>query len=103
MTIVELVDAHQGFSIITDKINTTKRVPLMWILTIAFILFLLAVLDNLTAAIVMSALLTKLIKEKDDIWMFAGMIIIAANAGGAWSPMGDVHHHALDWRTSYSF
>ena len=89
MTIVELVDAHQGFSIITDKINTTKRVPLMWILTILSFFFS-AVLDNLTAAIVMSALLTKLIKEKDDIWMFAGMIIIAANAGGAWSPIGDV-------------
>ena len=89
MTIVELVDAHQGFSIITDKINTTKRVPLMWILTILSFFFS-AVLDNLTAAIVMSALLTKLIKEKNDIWMFAGMIIIAANAGGAWSPIGDV-------------
>lgn len=89
MTIVELVDAHQGFSIITDKINTTKRVPLMWVLTILSFFFS-AVLDNLTAAIVMSALLTKLIKEKDDIWMFAGMIIIAANAGGAWSPIGDV-------------
>ncbi len=89
MTIVELVDAHQGFSIITDKINTTKRVPLMWILTILSFFFS-AVLDNLTAAIVMSALLTKLIKDKNDIWMFAGMIIIAANAGGAWSPIGDV-------------
>jgi len=89
MTIVELVDAHQGFSIITDKINTTKRVPLLWILTILSFFFS-AVLDNLTAAIVMSALLTKLIKGKDDIWMFAGMIIIAANAGGAWSPIGDV-------------
>ena len=89
MTIVELVDAHQGFAIITDKINTTKRVPLLWILTILSFFFS-AVLDNLTAAIVMSALLTKLIKGKDDIWMFAGMIIIAANAGGAWSPIGDV-------------
>ena len=89
MTIVELVDAHQGFSIITDKIKTTKRVPLLWILTILSFFFS-AVLDNLTAAIVMSALLTKLIKDKEDIWMFAGMIIIAANAGGAWSPIGDV-------------
>ena len=89
MTIVEIVDAHQGFAIITDKINTTKRVPLLWILTILSFFFS-AVLDNLTAAIVMSALLTKLIKGKDDIWMFAGMIIIAANAGGAWSPIGDV-------------
>lgn len=89
MTIVELVDAHQGFAVITDKITTTKRVPLMWILTILSFFFS-AALDNLTTAIVMSALLTKLIKDKEDLWMFAGMIIIAANAGGAWSPIGDI-------------
>lgn len=89
MTIVELIDAHQGFAVITDKITTTKRVPLMWILTILSFFFS-AALDNLTTAIVMSALLTKLIKDKDDLWMFAGMVIIASNAGGAWSPIGDV-------------
>lgn len=89
MTIVELIDAHQGFAVITDKITTTKRVPLMWILTVLSFFFS-AALDNLTTAIVMSALLTKLIKDKEDLWMFAGMIIIAANAGGAWSPIGDV-------------
>lgn len=89
MTIVELVDAHQGFAVITDKITTTKRVPLMWILTILSFFFS-AALDNLTTAIVMSALLTKLIKDKEDLWMFAGMVIIASNAGGAWSPIGDV-------------
>ena len=89
MTIVELIDAHQGFSVITDKITTTKRVPLMWILTVLSFFFS-AALDNLTTAIVMSALLTKLIKDKEDLWMFAGMIIIASNAGGAWSPIGDV-------------
>ena len=89
MTIVELIDAHQGFAVITDKITTTKRVPLMWILTILSFFFS-AALDNLTTAIVMSALLTKLIKDKEDLWMFAGMIIIASNAGGAWSPIGDV-------------
>ena len=89
MTIVELIDAHQGFSIITDKITTNKKVALMWILcTITF--FFSAVLDNLTTAIVMSALLTKLIKDKEDLWMFAGMVIISANAGGAWSPIGDI-------------
>ena len=61
----------------------------MWILcTITF--FFSAVLDNLTTAIVMSALLTKLIKDKEDLWIFAGMIIISANAGGAWSPIGDI-------------
>lgn len=89
MTIVELVDAHQGFAVITDKITTTKRVPLMWILTILSFFFS-AALDNLTTAIVMSALLTKLIKDKEDLWMFAGMVIIASNAGGAWSPIGDI-------------
>ena len=89
MTIVELIDAHQGFAVITDKITTTKRVPLMWILTILSFFFS-AALDNLTTAIVMSALLTKLIKDKEDLWMFAGMVIIASNAGGAWSPIGDV-------------
>ena len=89
MTIVELIDAHEGFSIITDKISTNKKVALMWILcTITF--FFSAVLDNLTTAIVMSALLTKLIKDKEDLWMFAGMVIISANAGGAWSPIGDI-------------
>jgi Na+/H+ antiporter NhaD/arsenite permease-like protein len=89
MTIVELVDAHQGFSIVTDRIKTTKKVKLMWILCAITFVFS-AVLDNLTTSIVMAALLSKLIKDKRDIWMFAGMIIISANAGGAFSPMGDV-------------
>ena len=89
MTIVELIDAHEGFSIITDKITTNKKVALMWILSI-ITFFFSAALDNLTTAIVMSALLTKLIKDKEDLWMFAGMVILSANAGGAWSPIGDV-------------
>lgn len=89
MTIVELVDSHQGFSIITDKITTKRKVPLMWILCIISFFFS-AVLDNLTTSIVMAALISKMIKDKKDLWMFAGMIIISANAGGAWSPMGDV-------------
>ena len=89
MTIVELIDAHQGFAIITDKITTTNKVKLMWILsTITF--FFSAALDNLTTAIVMAALLTKLIKDKEDRWLFAGIVILSANAGGAWSPIGDV-------------
>ncbi len=89
MTIVELIDAHEGFAIITDKITTNKKVALMWILcTITF--FFSAALDNLTTAIVMAALLSKLIKDKEDLWMFAGMVILSANAGGAWSPIGDV-------------
>jgi len=89
MTIVELIDAHEGFSIITDKITTNKKVALMWILSI-ITFFFSAALDNLTTAIVMAALLTKLIKDREDLWMFAGMVILSANAGGAWSPIGDV-------------
>ena len=89
MTIVELVDAHQGFSIITDKITTNKKVYLIWILSI-ITFFFSAVLDNLTTAIVMAALLPKLIKDKETLWLFAGVLILAANAGGAWSPIGDV-------------
>ncbi len=89
MTIVEIIDAHEGFSVITDKIKTNNRIKLIWILSI--ITFILSsVLDNLTTAIVMSALLKKLMTEKKDLWLFAGMVIIAANAGGAWSPIGDV-------------
>lgn len=89
MTVVELIDVHEGFSIITDKIVTRNRVKLMWILCI-ITFFFSAVLDNLTTSIVMAALISKLIKDKNDLWMFAGMIIISANAGGAWSPIGDV-------------
>ena len=89
MTIVELVDAHQGFQIITARIITKDKVKLLWMLSFLSFFFS-AVLDNLTTAIIMAALLPKLIKNKDDIWFFGGMIIIACNAGGAWSPIGDV-------------
>ena len=89
MTIVELIDAHQGFSIITDKISTNNRVKLLWILSI-ITFFFSAALDNLTTAIVMAALMPKIIKDKQDLWMFAGIVILSANAGGAWSPIGDV-------------
>lgn len=89
MTIVELVDTHQGFRIITDNIKTLSKVKLIWIMsTITF--FLSAALDNLTTSIIMVALLRKLIDNKYDRWFFAGMVIIAANSGGAWSPIGDV-------------
>ncbi len=89
MTIVELVDSHQGFKLITDKIKTTNAVKLLWILsTITF--FFSAVLDNLTTAIVMAALLQKLIKSREQLLFFAGIMILAANAGGAWSPIGDI-------------
>lgn len=89
MTIVELVDSFQGFRIVTDKIKTLKRAKLVWIISV-LTFFMSAALDNLTTSIVMVALLRKLISNKKDRWFFAGMVIISANAGGAWSPIGDV-------------
>lgn len=89
MTIVEIIDQHQGFKLITDKITTTKKVKLLWILSI-LTFFMSAALDNLTTTIVMVALLRKLVADKETRWFFASMIVLAANAGGAWSPIGDV-------------
>lgn len=89
MTIVELIDAHEGFNIITSKITETRKKNLIWIIGL-ITFFLSAVLDNLTTTIVMISLLKKLIKNNDDRLMFVGIVIIAANAGGAWSPIGDV-------------
>lgn len=89
MTIVELVDAHEGFSVITDRISTNSKVKLLWVVGI-ITFFLSSVLDNLTTAIVMISLLRKLIDDKESRWFFGGIVIIAANAGGAWSPIGDV-------------
>ena len=89
MTIVELIDAHEGFKVITDRIRTSKRVQLLWL--IGFITFFLsAALDNLTTTIVMVSLLRKLIDDQKERWFYAGIVVIAANAGGAWSPIGDV-------------
>jgi Na+/H+ antiporter NhaD/arsenite permease-like protein len=89
MTIVELIDAHDGFEIITSRINLTDKRKLLWV--IAFITFFLsAILDNLTTTIVIVTLLRKLVKNQDDRLFFTGIVVIAANAGGAWSPIGDV-------------
>ncbi len=89
MTIVELVDAHEGFSVITNLIKAKKKVTLLWI--IAWITFFLSsVLDNLTTTIVMISLLRKLVHDTQTRRFFAGIVIIAANAGGAWSVIGDV-------------
>ncbi|MBP6382577.1 MAG: sodium:proton antiporter NhaD, partial [Pseudomonadales bacterium] len=89
MTIVEMVDVYGGFTIITDRIRSTSMVTLLWI--IGFVTFFLsAALDNLTTTIVMISLIRKLIDDRDDRLFFAGIIVIAANAGGAWSPIGDV-------------
>ncbi len=89
MTIVEVIDQHQGFKVITDKINTTNKVKLLWLLSI-LTFFMSSLLDNLTTTIVMVALLRKLVSDKETRWFYASMIVLAANAGGAWSPIGDV-------------
>jgi len=89
MTIVEVVDAHNGFDVITTRIKTTSLSSLMWM--VGFVTFFLSsILDNLTTTIVMVSLMKKLLDQRDDRLFFAGIIIIAANAGGAWSPIGDV-------------
>ncbi len=89
MTIVETIDQHGGFSIITDRITTKSKRKLLWVISI-LTFFMSAVLDNLTTSIVMCALLRKLVSDKRDRWLFGGAVILAANSGGAWSPIGDV-------------
>lgn len=89
MTIVEVVDAHKGFDVVTSRIKTTQLATLLWVVgCVTF--FLSAILDNLTTTIVMVSLMKKLLHKRDDRLLFAGLIVIAANAGGAWSPIGDV-------------
>jgi Na+/H+ antiporter NhaD/arsenite permease-like protein len=89
MTIVEVVDAHDGFYVITSRIRTAKLSNLMWM--VGFVTFFLsAILDNLTTTIVMVSLMKKLLDKHEDRLFFAGIIMIAANSGGAWSPIGDV-------------
>ncbi len=89
MTIVEVVDAHNGFAVITDRIRTTRLSSLMWLVGVVTF-FLSSILDNLTTAIVMVSLMKKLLDRREDRLFFAGIIVIAANAGGAWTPIGDV-------------
>jgi Na+/H+ antiporter NhaD/arsenite permease-like protein len=89
MTIVELIDSHEGFDIITNSIKTKSKRHLLWIIgSLTFILS--ALLDNLTTTIVMVSICSKLLQTQNDRWKFAGLIIICANAGGAFSPIGDV-------------
>jgi Na+/H+ antiporter NhaD/arsenite permease-like protein len=89
MTIVEVVDAHNGFEVITSRIKTTRLSTLMWM--VGFVAFFLSsILDNLTTTIVMVSLMKKLLDRREDRLFFAGVIVIAANAGGAWTPIGDV-------------
>ncbi|MCS6968360.1 MAG: sodium:proton antiporter NhaD [Cytophagales bacterium] len=89
MTIVELIDAHQGFSVVTERIKTSNITSLLWIISL-LTFFLSAVLDNLTTTIVMTSILRKMIKNREARLYFVSLVVIAANAGGAWSPIGDV-------------
>jgi len=100
MTIVEIIDYFDGFATIKGYIRTTKKSKLLWLFSIlAFILS--AIIDNLTATIVLVTILQKVIKDREIRLWFAGMIIIAANAGGAWSPMvsywGCYYNNVMDW------
>lgn len=89
MVIVELIDSHHGFKIITDMLYTSSMRRMLWfLLGISF--FMSAALDNLTSMIVMASLLKKMVKDPKDRWMFGSMVVIAVNAGGAWTPIGDV-------------
>ena len=89
MTIVEIIDRYGGFSFITENINAKSKRHLMWIMcTLSFIMS--AVLDNMTTTIIMVMMLRRLLSDQKERWLFAGLIVIAANAGGAFSPIGDV-------------
>ena len=89
MTIVEMIDAHKGFSAIIRWISTKNKVTLLWIVGFGTF-FMSSMLDNLTSSIVMVTLLRKLLDDKKERMVFASIVIIAANAGGAWTPIGDV-------------
>ena len=89
MTIVEVIDAHNGFFVITSRIKTTQLTSLLWLVGLVSF-FLSSVLDNLTTTIVMISLMKRLLDRREDRLLFAGIIVIAANAGGAWTPIGDV-------------
>src|SRR3990167_8672571 len=89
MTLVEVIDAHKGFKVVTDLIQTSSKKKMLWIIGFATF-FLSAVLDNLTTTIVMISILRKMIPEQKERWMLGAMVVIAANAGGAWTPIGDV-------------
>jgi Na+/H+ antiporter NhaD/arsenite permease-like protein len=89
MALVELIDAHDGFDVLVARIKTRKKLPLLWIIGITAF-FLSAVLDNLTTTIVMISFIRKLVSDREGRLLLSGIIVIAANAGGAWSPIGDV-------------
>src|ERR1700733_1135691 len=89
MVIVELIDSHRGFKLITDMLYTSSRRRMLWFL-IGISFFMSAVLDNLTAMIVMTSLLKKLVDDRKERWLLGSILVITVNAGGAWTPIGDV-------------
>ena len=89
MTIVDLIDSHGGFGVITDHITTHNKYKLLWLLAL-ITFFMSAALDNMTTTIIMVMLLRRIIANRKERWLFASVIVIAANSGGAWSPIGDV-------------
>ncbi len=89
MTIVDLIDTHGGFNVITSRIRTRSKRRLLWLLVV-ITFFMSAVLDNMTTAIIMIMLLRRIIDDRHERWIFAALIVAAANSGGAWSPIGDV-------------
>ncbi len=89
LTIVETINLYQGFNVITDHIHIRSKRKLLWVICfLAF--FLSAVIDNLTTTIVMVTMLRKMVSNREDRLIIGGAVVIAANAGGAWTPIGDV-------------
>lgn len=99
MTIVELIDRYGGFNIIVRLIKAKNKRSLMWILA-AFAFFLSAILDNMTTTIIMVMLLRRMLSDQKERWLFASVIVLAANAGGVWSPIGDITTIML-WMKNY--
>ena len=89
MTIVDLIDTHGGFYVITQHIKSRNKFKLLWLIAV-ITFFMSAVLDNLTTTIVMIMMLRKIVAKESDRWIFSAMVVLAANSGGAWSPIGDV-------------
>ncbi len=99
MTIVELIDRYGGFNIVVRRIHARSKRGLMWVF--AFVAFFLsAILDNMTTTIIMVMMLRRMLKNQKERWMFASVIVLAANAGGAWSPIGDITTIML-WMKNY--
>ncbi len=89
MTIVEIIDRYGGFDIITQNLNVKNKKKLLWTLVVVTF-FMSAVLDNMTTSIIIVMMLRRLLSEQKERWLFAGVIVLAANSGGAWSPIGDI-------------